>query len=67
MTELDEESIKFYGKPLTGKYKHFCVEWDFLPIDESCYEFKYCLCHEPTPEIEALKASHKDHETYENI
>ena len=38
MTELDEDSIKIYGKPLTGKYKHFCNEFDYLPIDEHCFE-----------------------------
>lgn len=46
ISELDEESIKFYGRPLTGKYKHFCIEFDFLPIDEHCEEFKYCMCFE---------------------
>lgn len=51
LSELDEESIKFYGKPLTGKYKHFCVEFDFLPIDERCEEFKYCMCFTDTEEI----------------
>lgn len=57
MTELDEESIKFYGHPLQGKYKHFCIEFDFLPIDESCYEFVYCKCFEPNIEIEAHQKS----------
>ena len=38
MMDLDEESIKIYGKPLIGKYKHFCIEFDFLPIDEDCFE-----------------------------
>lgn len=44
MTEFDEECMKFYGKTLTGKYKHFCAEFDYLPIDETCTEFEYCLC-----------------------
>lgn len=55
MTELDEDAIKFYGKPLTGKYKHFCVEFDDLPIDENCIEFKFCLCFEDNPEIQSIK------------
>lgn len=55
MTELDEESIKYYGKPLEGKYKHFCCEFDFLPIDESCFEFKYCSCYEENEEIKKLQ------------
>jgi hypothetical protein len=44
INELDEESIKYYGKPLEGKYKHFCAEFDYRPIDETCEEFQYCLC-----------------------
>lgn len=54
MTELDQDSIQLYGKPLTGKYKHFCVEFDFLPIDEHCFEFKFCLCYED-PEVKKLQ------------
>ena len=46
MTELDEEAIKIYGEPLTGKYKHFCMEFDGLPIDEHSSEFAYCSCFE---------------------
>lgn len=48
--DLDEESIKTYGKPLTGKYKHFCIEFDFLPIDEDCFEFQFCRCFEDLTE-----------------
>jgi len=39
---------------LKGKYKHYCIEWDGMAIDETCPEFKTCLCYdkeknEPTP------------------
>ena len=44
LSEFDKESTKFYGQPLHGKYKHFCADFDYLPIDENCYEFKYCTC-----------------------
>lgn len=33
-----------YFSQLTGKYKHFCKEWDFLAIDDTCPEFESCLC-----------------------
>ena len=55
MTELDQDSIQIYGKPLVGKYKHFCVEFDYLPIDEHCFEFKFCLCYEKSEEIQRLQ------------
>ena len=50
MMDLDEESIKMYGKPLTGKYKHFCIEFDFLPIDEDSFEFQFCRCFDDLTE-----------------
>jgi hypothetical protein len=30
---------------LSGAYKHYCPEWDFLAIDETCPEFAACLCY----------------------
>ena len=33
-----------HGKVLTGKYAHWCPEFDYLPIDETVTEFEYCLC-----------------------
>jgi hypothetical protein len=29
---------------LNGKFKHYCPEWDFMAIDETCAEFAACLC-----------------------
>jgi len=44
---IDPEEIAFNN--LKGKYKHFCLEYDGLAIDETCEEFKYCLCFTPHP------------------
>ena len=44
MTDFEEDCLHFHGKTLTGKYKHYCPDFDFLPIDETCWEFKFCLC-----------------------
>lgn len=30
---------------LTGKYSHWCQDWDGLPIDETCEEWP-CACTE---------------------
>ena len=35
---------RYYGEVLTGKYRHFCNDWDDLPIDETCPEFDGCTC-----------------------
>jgi hypothetical protein len=29
---------------LNGQLKHYCPEWDFMAIDETCPEFDACLC-----------------------
>lgn len=29
---------------LTGKRAHYCPEWDYMAIDETCVEFEYCAC-----------------------
>ena len=44
LNDFEEDCLKYYGKILTGNYKHYCVEWDFLPIDETCPEFEACNC-----------------------
>lgn len=38
-----EDCMKYRGRLLTGKYRHWCPDWDFLPIDETCPEFP-CGC-----------------------
>lgn len=44
MTEFDTACMEMYGELLTGNYKHFCPEFDYLPIDDTCSEFEYCIC-----------------------
>jgi hypothetical protein len=41
---FEEECIHFWGKELTGKFKHYCAEYDYLPIDETVGEFAHCGC-----------------------
>ena len=37
------DSLRWRGKVLTGKFRHWCSEWDFLPVDETCPEWP-CGC-----------------------
>lgn len=30
---------------LTGKFAHYCWDWDGMEIDETCHEFTCCTCH----------------------
>ena len=44
MTEFEKECIRWYGENLTGNYAHYCPDWDYLPIDDTCVEFQSCTC-----------------------
>lgn len=34
---------KWRGRLLTGKHAHWCAEWGYLPVDETCAEWP-CGC-----------------------
>ena len=38
-----EDCLHWRGVVLKGKYGHWCPDWDFLPIDETCSEWP-CAC-----------------------
>lgn len=42
--EWEEDCLRYWGTILTGKFGHWCWDWDELPIDETCKEFEYCGC-----------------------
>lgn len=47
---------------LTGKFKHFCLEHDDLPIDETCPEIINCLCFmaEDIKEVKKMMEKKRD-------
>jgi hypothetical protein len=57
---IDHEERIF--QRLTGKYKHYCAEWDFMAIDETFPEFEACLCYN----MEKEKIM-KTFDTYETV
>lgn len=36
-------SFMDHGRILDGLYKHWCPDWDYLTIDETCHEWP-CVC-----------------------
>lgn len=44
------------GETLTGVYCHYCPDWNYLPIDESCLEFVACRCFDTAPRAAQLAA-----------
>lgn len=39
-----EDCMKYYGRVLMGSKAHYCPEFDYLPIDETCDEIESCSC-----------------------
>src|SRR5262245_49746061 len=53
--DWEEDCLKYRGEVLTGRYGHFCPDWDSLPIDETCVEWP-CCDFEPEGITEEQKA-----------
>lgn len=43
-TDWEIDCLHWHGRILTGRYQHWCCDWDDLPIDDTCEEFKACTC-----------------------
>lgn len=46
--EWERDCLHWRGRTLTGQHKHWCDEWDGLPVDETCPEWP-CGC-DPLPQ-----------------
>lgn len=44
-SDFKKDCIKWHSRLLTGTYAHWCWDWDFMPIDETCPEFESCTCY----------------------
>lgn len=44
--EWIDDCNKWRGKVLTGRFAHWCCEWDELPVDETTMEITSCRCYE---------------------
>jgi hypothetical protein len=47
-----EDCLQWRGRVLEGRYGHWCMEWDELPVDETCHEWP-CGCAEMTDRLDA--------------
>lgn len=48
------ECRRWYGRELTGRYAHYCEEWDYMPLDETCEEFLACRCYGQDTDVSAI-------------
>lgn len=51
--EWAKDCMHWRGRVLTGDKAHYCLDWDGLPVDETCLEWSTCQCmphdQEPAP------------------
>ncbi len=48
VAEFETDCMKWRGRVLTGKFRHWCFDWDGLVVDETCgEEFDCCTCFTP--------------------
>jgi hypothetical protein len=43
-SDWDWDCRRWHSRVLVGKMRHWCPDWDYLPIDETCSEFEACTC-----------------------
>ena len=44
--EWIDECMHYRGVVLDGEFSHWCLDWDELPVDETCREWP-CTCSWP--------------------
>lgn len=40
-----KDCFRWHDRLLTGEKCHYCPDWDYLPIDETCMEIEACTCN----------------------
>lgn len=43
-TQWEEDCLRERGRILTGYLKHWCPDWDYLTMDETCAMEWPCAC-----------------------
>ncbi len=38
------DCFRWHDRLLTGNFQHYCPDWDYLPIDDTCMEYEACFC-----------------------
>lgn len=52
---VDRESQVF--EKLKGEHKHFCPDWDYMAIDETCPEYEACCCSQHGGKVDESKST----------
>lgn len=41
--DFEADCLHWRGRILLGSFAHWCIDWDDLPVDETCHEWP-CVC-----------------------
>ena len=44
MNTWAKDCNRWHGRVLVGKYCHYCMDWDDLPVDDTVQEYECCTC-----------------------
>lgn len=55
MKQWKKDCLHWRHEVLTGIYSHWCLDWDGLPVDETCEQFISCGCIPESEETKKLK------------
>lgn len=44
--QWEADCLRWRGKVLTGSHRHWCWDWDGLPVDDTTPEWAACTCYE---------------------
>lgn len=55
---FDVDCMKERGRILTGRFAHYCIDWDGLTVDETCIEANSCndMTYDESAKAETAKA-----------
>ena len=43
--DWEADCLREWGRVLRGGHRHWCPEWDDLPIDDTLPEYQSCICY----------------------
>lgn len=53
------DCMRWHGRVLTGKFAHWCEDWDGWPMDADMIEFATCSCYSGNHAAEKLRAERR--------
>lgn len=64
--EFKRDSLRERGRILSGRFAHYCYDWDFLTVDETCVEAVSCtdVEYDDDAKLEIAEAEERSHAAF---